>query len=610
MRRLFLVVALALVATLTAGGTGRAQTTEGPPEAATGEDPTTAIEEVRAARQTAWLHRLAGDHVLAAQVAEQAIERADQTLGADLDMASRRTLVDLKSSLVGLRDAARRELEAEKTLTADGADPAAISGNIEPQINPDVLRWVEYYTGAGRSTFERWLKRSGRYFELFRSVLRQEGLPPELVNLVFVESGFNVHARSVSAAVGPWQFIRSTARLFGLTVNQWVDERKDPEKATIAAARYLKHLYSIFGDWPLALASYNAGEGAVLRAMRRQGTSNYWDLRLPRQTEEYVPQFMAILAISRDPARYGFDKVPRDEPIEFDEVALRGAVDLRALAKVADCSIEDLRVLNPAVRRDAARGPHGVTMLRVPRGKGGLITERLTSGESLPATRVPLKHKVQRGETLSGIAGRHKVSVALLAERNGIRNKHKLRIGDVLTVPGRFDPPQIAELEESDPRVSTAYVPEARVRAPAPVDAESVAEGRYTVRTKRGDTLGKIAAEHGVSVAELKAWNHLKTTRLRRGQRLKIRPVEAADATEDDAAAGDGQRAADASAKREVVTSEARSRAAARFVVVNRGDTLTKIAREHGVTVRALKRANGLRSDNIRPGQKLQVPTS
>ena len=172
---------------------------------------------------------------------------------------------------------------------------------------------------------------------LFRDVLKKEGLPPDLVHLVFVESGFNVHARSVSAAVGPWQFLRSTGRLFGLTVNQWVDERKDPEKSTVAAARYLKHLYSIFGDWPLALASYNAGEGTVLRAIKRQGTTNYWDLRLPRQTEDYVPQFMAVLAISRDPEKYGFDFQYRSRPawdtyrslLDFAETVRRDLKDLR-----------------------------------------------------------------------------------------------------------------------------------------------------------------------------------------------------------------------------------------------------------------------------------------
>jgi membrane-bound lytic murein transglycosylase D len=159
--------------------------------------------------------------------------------------------------------------------------------DIELQMNADVLKYIAFFTGAGRSTFERWLKRSGRYMDLFRSVLQKEGLPPDLVHLVFVESGFNVNARSYAAAVGPWQFMRASAQLFGLNVNQWVDERKDPEKATVAAARYLKHLYSIFGDWPLALASYNAGEGTVMRAIQHQGTTNYWELR-PAQADRGV----------------------------------------------------------------------------------------------------------------------------------------------------------------------------------------------------------------------------------------------------------------------------------------------------------------------------------
>src|SRR5262249_12484347 len=203
--------------------------------------------------------------------------------------------------------AAAKTPEAQAKGDDDAAEmnrPAV--ADIERQLNADVLKYIAVVTAAGRSTFERWRKRSGRYMDMFRSVLQKEGLPPDLVHLCFVESGFNINARSYAAAVGPWQFMRSSAQLFGLNVNQWVDERKDPEKATVAAARYLKHLYGIFGDWPLALASYNAREGTVMRAIKAQGTTNYWELRLPKQTEEYVPQFMAALAIARDPVKYGF----------------------------------------------------------------------------------------------------------------------------------------------------------------------------------------------------------------------------------------------------------------------------------------------------------------
>ena len=274
---------------------------------------------------------------------------------------------------VAAREALVPEVEPAEEVAETSADAALLNQaaieDIPLQMNSDVLRYIEFFTGAGRSTFERWLKRSGKYMELFRTVLQKEGLPPDLVHLVFVESGFNLNAKSYASAVGPWQFMKATSKLFGLNVNQWVDERKDPEKATVAAARYLKHLYGIFGDWPLALASYNAGEGTVLRAIKRQGTTNYWDLKLPQQTEDYVPQFMAALAITRDPVRYGFSEVELDDPLRFDEIALKGAVDLRAIARLAGCTVDELKELNPAVRNLSVRGDGGVTTLRVPEGK-------------------------------------------------------------------------------------------------------------------------------------------------------------------------------------------------------------------------------------------------
>jgi membrane-bound lytic murein transglycosylase D len=520
---------------------------------------------------------------------------------SDIDAASRRELVEVRGKLAGLRDVARRDVA--RAADGDVLKAPAVDG-IEPQLNAEVYRYIEYFTGNGRSTFERWLKRSGRYADLFRQVLQREGLPPDLVNLVFVESGFSLHARSVANAVGPWQFLRSTGRLFGLTVNQWVDERKDPEKSTVAAARYLKHLYAIFGDWPLALASYNAGEGTVLRAIKRQGTTNYWDLRLPRQTEDYVPQFMAVLAISKEPEKYGFDAIELEDPMTFDEVALKGTADLRTIARLAGCTYEELRLLNPSVLRHAAPAREGITVLRVPKGKAEKILAALDGeGVTMPAVDLSVKHKVRRGETLQGIANQYHVSAKKLAADNGIGRSKPLRRGMVLTVRStmRSGTLAVADIDPADPRVSTAYVPP-RPRGPvASLNADSEAEGRFRHTVRRGETLGSIASKYGVSVDDIKRWNRLTTSSVARGTRLKLREGDAAVATPEDLAA-DSARVAS------IKVRTGSSIPARKVVTVRAGQTLGGIAAAHGVTTSRLRAANNLSSNTIRAGQRLRIP--
>ena len=573
--------------------------------------PASVLSSARAAYQTAWALRESGENSIAVITANQALAAVDGALHGDVDATTRRDLVDLKSRLRGLRDSAQHRVDSERSDGGNVADAGVLNrpagDGIEPQFNEDVYRWIEFFTGAGRSHFERWLRRSGRYVDLFRKVLKREGLPPDLVHLVFVESGFNVQARSVTAAVGPWQFMRGTGRLFGLTVNQWVDERRDPEKSTVAAARYLKHLYSIFGDWPLALASYNAGEGAVLRAIKVQGTTNYWDLKLPRQTEEYVPQYMACLAISRDPHRYGFDGVELDDPMEFDEVAFKGAVDLRAIAKLADCSYDELRLLNPAVLRSAARGADGITTLRVPASRGQSLMRKLEEGGQLPAVNLTVKHRVRRGETLQQIATHYGVGARELARVNGIGRQHPLRSGVTLTVPASLAGPSPALLAANDPRASTGYVPERLLKVPASLDGHSEAEGRVTVRVKRGETLRMIAQRNDCSVEDLMRWNRLKKPAVHRGQRLKLRVG--------DAAASGSKRDSLEVAKLDNLRLAPRrhrhrhgSDATHYAITVKTGDTLAAIARRAGVSVAQLKRANGLTTSQVRSGQRLRVP--
>ena len=614
------LAACTLVLALARPGVGRsadAQPVGPPPPADSMAIDATAnpVVNVRAAYETAYGQRKAGDPLSAIGTAEAALLQIEVVLSEDPDATTRLALVDLRSKLAGLRDAAESDLQTpdKKPEPGNEADDRVLNApatdDIQPQFNAQVYKYIEFFCGAGRPVFEKWLKRSGRYMHLFRTVLQREGLPPDLVHLVFVESGFNLHARSNSAAVGPWQFLRSTGRLFGLTVNQWVDERRDPEKSTVAAARYLKHLYSIFGDWPLALASYNAGEGAILRAIKTQGTTNYWDLKLPRQTEEYVPQFMACLAISRDPHRYGFDVVELDDPMAFDEVAFRGAVDLRAIARLADCSYEELRDLNPAVLRSAARGPDGITTLRVPQSKGQSLMRKLEEGGRLPAVNLTVKHRVRRGETLQQIANHYGVSARELARVNGIGRRHPLRTGATLTVPASLAGPSPAVLAANDPRASTDYVPERTLAVPAMLDGHSEAEGRIMVRVKRGETLKMIAERNDCTVEELMRWNHLNKPSVRRGQRLKVRTGDAVS----EAASRDSAEVAKLAhlrvpPPRHRHRGSAGPRAHHYAITVKDGDTLAAISRRTGVSVAELKRANGLSGTSLRSGQRLRVP--
>jgi membrane-bound lytic murein transglycosylase D len=580
----------------------------------TGSPPASPVMNVRSAYETAYAQRKAGDPMNAIATAEGALLQIEVVLSENPDEGVRRDLVDLRSKLSGLRDAAESDLQTSERHPEPGNEAddrvlnAPAADGIQPQFNAEVYKYIDYFSGPGRPVFEKWLKRSGRYMHLFRTVLQREGLPPDLVHLVFVESGFNLHARSNSAAVGPWQFLRSTGRLFGLTVNQWVDERRDPEKSTVAAARYLKHLYSIFGDWPLSLAAYNAGEGLVLRAIKVQGTTNYWDLKLPRQTEDYVPQFMACLAISRDPHRYGFDGVELDEPMEFDEVAFKGAVDLRAIAKLADCSYEQLRDLNPAVLRSAARGTDGITTLRVPAGNGQSLMRKLEEGGRLPAVNLTVRHRVRRGETLQQIANRYGVSAPDLARVNGIGRRHPLRRGATLIVPASLASPAPAVLAANDPRASTDYVPERTLAIPASLDGFSEAEGRMMVRVKRGETINRIAEHNDCSVEDLMRWNHLSKPVVHRGQRLKVRTGDATDRV----AQRDSIEVAKLAHLRVPPPRHHRRRSSTgprrAAVTVRDGDTLATIARRTGVSVAELKRANGLNSGQVRSGQRLHVP--
>jgi membrane-bound lytic murein transglycosylase D len=393
-----------------------------------------------------------------------------------------------------------RELVSEDLLAARFDIPVV--------INDSVLKFLNFYQTRGRRIMEIGLQRSGKYMAHFRRYFEDEGIPLDLVWMALVESMFNPHARSRARAVGIWQFLRGTGRIYGLKQNSWVDERVDFLKSAQAAARYLKDLHAKFGDWYLALAAYNGGPGRVDRVLKRRGEIDYWEMvdrrLLPRETSKYVASFLACLIISRNPARYGFQVEP-DAPLEFDTIDLDYQVDLRVLAEMIETPPSSLGELNPELRWGIT--PGGDYTLKVPAGKGAALRAGLASLP--PQQRVRFDHHVVRkGETLGAIARKYRTTVEAIAEANRLRSIHRLSLNQELLIPAagvRVAPPS---------RTGRAAQASQTPRATAPASDHVV---------KRGECLDQIARIYGVKVEDLLRWNNLKLGQtIYPGQSLKV----------------------------------------------------------------------------------------
>ncbi len=320
----------------------------------------------------------------------------------------------------------------------------SVNGNgkeIPLTVNDHVEREIRLFQTLERDFFLESYQRSGRYRGQFAKTIRDAGMPEDLAWLPLIESGFKAKALSRARALGLWQFIPSTGYKFGLKRNEWVDERLDPEKSTKAAIAYMKELHQIFGDWATVLAAYNCGEGNVLRVIRQQKINyldNFWDLyeRLPRETARYYPRFLAVLAIVKDPAKYGFTLGDTDKPLPYETVTIERPVHLQKLADKIGCSFEDLAALNPELRHAAT--PGATYDLKVPPGSRETV---LAAVVSLPKWSAPkstyVVHRVRRGETLSTIAVRYRTSIGRIMDANNMRSGRFIRAGQKLKIPLR-----------------------------------------------------------------------------------------------------------------------------------------------------------------------------
>lgn len=495
------------------------------------------------------------------------------------------------------------DTEAAPDLIVSGAEPNVMPGGseivpiseLDPNdfdvpivLNEQVRAYILYYQTRKWGVLSRAFERSGRYLPMMRRIFRDQGLPQDLVNLAYVESAFNYRAYSPAKASGLWQFIKATGNRYGMRVNYWLDERRDPEKATKGAAAYLKDLYEMFHSWPLALAAYNAGEQRVQRAIDTQGTSDFWSLRLPKETELFVPAFMAATIIAKDPVRYGFVP-PVEQSWEVERVAVPGAIELRSVARVVGVSSDLIRDLNPALMR-------GVTPVRaeeheilLPPGTKEML---LANIDQLPrySHREPVRtavrrHRVGKGETLTSIASGHQTTAAKLADLNGLKVSDRLRVGAVLRLSAAARGTEVVALSPERGAGAKSRAVATRKAAPSPRSPV------YVVR--RGDTLRKIARTYGVKPEDLRQWNDLtpKAT-LRPGLTLRV----VARATTSRRKAGGTIRA---------------SAIPAVLYRVRRGDTLWGIAKVHDVTPSDIRRWNDLgHRATLLVGQELRIRIS
>ncbi len=341
----------------------------------------------------------------------------------------------------------RLELEPFKFQGGDGLNIGVLVGE-QPKLEPDfdipivinekVEKFIGIFQTTKRDKFVTWLARSGRYIPTMRKLLKEHGLPEDLVYMAFIESGFDPFAYSRSKAVGPWQFIYLTGKRYGLRVNWWVDERRDPEKSTIAAAKYLKDLYETFSCWYLAAAGYNAGEYKIVKAIKRYRTEDFWTLTkvryLNRETKDYVPLMIAAALVAKDPEKYGFTDVEYQKPLRYAKVKVPELTGLSLVAKACDASLEEIKELNPELRRGVTPPNDNEYEIKIPYGKKDLFPvtfEILQAFEKFEFK----THLVKKGETLKGIARLYRVDLDPLLEINHLTKVTPISKGTILSIP-------------------------------------------------------------------------------------------------------------------------------------------------------------------------------
>jgi membrane-bound lytic murein transglycosylase D len=511
-------------------------------------------------------------------------EELAEELAEEEPLADPETIED--AEILAGKDLAPPEDEGQTLPTENSFDFPVVK-------NDKVLYYVDYFSGPAQKVFKRWLERSARYLPMMQKTFAEEGLPQDLVYLAMIESGFNNRAYSWAHAAGPWQFIEGTGRLYGLDNDWWRDERRDPVKATRAAARHLKDLYNYFeGDWYLAVAAYNAGSGKIGRAVEMYGTRDFWQLShgnyLQPETKNYLPKLLAALLIAKEPEKYGFTELEYLPPFDFETVTVPTTTDLEIIADLSGSSYDKIKDLNPELKRWST--PPGVKNyeVRIPTGNRDAFVEKYAL---LPENRRASyqHHKIKSGDTLLGLARRYGIRVADIVSLNKISNPRALRVGTDLILP----------LQKGGSRLDVADLGDDY--------QHSRRQTSKTYKVRSGDNLWKIAKRFGVSEKELNGWNRLGSKGvLRPGQTLVVSAASGRQAV----AAKQSDAKKTVAKKSDAKKTVAKKGAATQKIVykVRPGDTIFGIGRQFKVAARQIMNWNNLSENHIlQPGDRLTL---
>ncbi len=514
-----------------------------------------------------------GDEYLA-----ERFEEVLAALGMELGKVLNRAIITAEEDPMAWLE----EMDVEQFKSGQWADEElkkivmkiATKTDIPIEFNKNVRNAIYYFQNKGRDNMATWLKRSGRYLPMIQEIFEEEGIPLDMAYLAMIESGYNPRAYSRARAVGMWQFIYSTGKVYGLTRNQWIDERRDPVKSTRAAARHLNDLYKVTDDWNNVMAAYNCGVTRIKRQLKTTKDIEYWDMQLPRETRNYVPTFMAAVIIAKAPEIFGFDMIEKSPPLVYDEVEVHPYTSLKTIGTCAGISIDVLRDLNPELSTNRVPSGKEPYKIKIPENTADafLVAYAKKPVEKYVPPRVS-SYRVRRGDTFSSIAYKHRVSIRHLREANrNIRDINKLRIGQRINIP-------------SGNATGTSTTATAQRSSPANVSVGNTSH--YTVR--KNDTLGIIAERFHTRVSRLQALNNMgRRTRIYVGQKLLV------------TAGGDSQPSEE--------TKVASTGSGTITYVVKKNDTLYEIAQKYGVDYRELKRINNIIDHRkIKPGQKLII---